>query len=59
MEAVEVVDVDVQTWLDNVALDWRHRDPADRTIVALAKRRGAPLVTADAAIRDFYADTVW
>lgn len=40
-------------------LDWHHRDPADRWITALAQDHGAPLVTSDRAIRDFYAQTVW
>ncbi len=57
--AIEVVPVDVPTWLANVDLDWSHGDPADRTIVALAKQRGLPLVTADRKIRDYYPDTIW
>lgn len=56
---VEIVPVDTETWLRNVALDWDHRDPADRTIVATADLRGCPLVTSDRRIRAFYARTVW
>lgn len=37
-----------------------HRDPADRLIVALARRLGAPLVTSDEKIRDYvHVSTIW
>jgi len=37
-----------------------HRDPADRIIVALSRRTGAALVTADKLIRDYpHVVTVW
>jgi PIN domain nuclease of toxin-antitoxin system len=37
-----------------------HRDPADRIIVALSRRTGAALVTADKLIRDYpHGVTVW
>jgi PIN domain nuclease of toxin-antitoxin system len=56
---VEIVPVDELLWLENVELDWDHRDPADRTVVALAARSGCPLVTSDRAIRARYAAAVW
>ncbi len=59
MEALEILPVDVQTWLDNVELPWDHRDPADRTIVALAARFKCPLITSDAKIADYYPETIW
>ena len=59
VEKVEVVAVDVEIWLANLALDWAHRDPADRTIVATAVRHEAALVTSDEAIRRFYGRAVW
>ncbi|OGO37006.1 MAG: hypothetical protein A2W35_08590 [Chloroflexi bacterium RBG_16_57_11] len=59
LEALEILSVDVQTWLDNLALPWEHRDPADRTIVALAARFGCPLITSDRLIAGFYPRTVW
>jgi PIN domain nuclease of toxin-antitoxin system len=59
LKAFEVLPVDIQTWLDNLALPWEHRDPADRTIVALAQRLDCPLVTSDSVIADFYPKTVW
>ncbi len=56
---VDIVAVDTELWLANLALDWSHRDPADRTIVALAASRGAALLTKDAAIRGFYPACIW
>ena len=56
---VSILAVDVETWLANVDLPWDHRDPADRTIVAVAQARSAPLVTCDKRIAAFYAKTLW
>ncbi len=37
-----------------------HRDPADRFIIALARRLRAPIVTADRLIRSYaHVETVW
>jgi PIN domain nuclease of toxin-antitoxin system len=35
------------------ALDWSHRDPFDRLLVAQAREHGIPLLTADQRILDF------
>jgi PIN domain nuclease of toxin-antitoxin system len=59
LHALEIRPVDVQTWLDNVALVWDHRDPADRTIVATAMRLNCPLLTSDRVIADYYPQAVW
>ena len=59
IDRVEVVPVDLAIWLQNLELDWTHRDPSDRTIVATATLLDCPLVTSDATIRTFYAKTVW
>ncbi|MGY1708290.1 type II toxin-antitoxin system VapC family toxin [Geodermatophilus sp. SYSU D00758] len=41
-------------------LQWDHRDPFDRVIVAQAVLESLPVVTGDAALRDFPAiRTVW
>lgn len=56
---VDVVPVSAEDWMASLELDWDHRDPADRVIVALALRSGADLVTADERIRGFYPRTVW
>jgi PIN domain nuclease of toxin-antitoxin system len=37
-----------------------HKDPADRMIIATARRRGVPLVTSDARIRAYpHVETIW
>jgi PIN domain nuclease of toxin-antitoxin system len=59
LESLEILPVDVQTWLDNLDLHWEHRDPANRTIVALALRFKCPLVTSDRIIAGYYPETVW
>lgn len=59
LEAVEILPVDLETWLANLDLPWEHRDPADRTIVATAQLRGCPLVTSDSTILAYYPDAVW
>ncbi len=58
-ERVEVLAVDEQLWIENIELDWEHRDPADRTIVATAHHFGCPLVTSDARILAFYRRSIW
>jgi PIN domain nuclease of toxin-antitoxin system len=58
--AVELVPVDTTVWLRSLALDWSHRDPADRVIVATALLKGVPLLTKDEAIRSFHGiETIW
>ena len=59
LEVLEILPVDVQTWLDNLELNWEHRDPADRTIVAVATRLACPLITSDRVIANFYQQTIW
>jgi PIN domain nuclease of toxin-antitoxin system len=56
---LEILAVNTQTWLDNVDLPWDHRDPADRTVVALAAQHDCPLITSDEIIAKFYAKTIW
>jgi PIN domain nuclease of toxin-antitoxin system len=45
--------------IENIELEWEHRDPADRTIVATARHFGCPLVTPDARILAFYPRAIW
>jgi len=51
--------VDVEIWLENVSLEWHHKDPADRTIVATARLLACPLVTSDQEIKTFYHQSIW
>lgn len=55
----ELQPVTVEIWMQNLALDWKHRDPADRTIVATAMLLEAPLIASDRVIQLFYPRTVW
>ena len=59
IDRLDILPVDVQTWIKNLELDWDHRDPADRTIVATASLHACPLVTSDSAIRAFYSQAIW
>ena len=56
---LRITPVDERVWLDNLALKWEHRDPADRTIVATAQRRTLPIVTKDRIIAEFYPKVIW
>lgn len=56
---IKLVAVDEYVWIENVALDWSHKDPADRTIVATARIQQCSLVTPDHAILDFYGKAIW
>ena len=59
VDKVQVLPVTETTWLKNLELDWDHKDPADRTIVATAIMLGCPLVTSDARVRSFYGAAIW
>lgn len=59
VEGMEIVPVDERIWLKNLELDWDHKDPADRTIVATAMLLSSSLVTSDRMIKQFYAETIW
>ncbi len=54
-----ILPVDTTIWLKNLKLDWDHRDPADRTIVASASYKKAHLITKDQTIRQFYKKSIW
>jgi PIN domain nuclease of toxin-antitoxin system len=57
---VELVPVDTTTWLRTLSLDWAHRDPADRVIVATAQMKRVPVLTKDRTLHDFAGvECVW
>ena len=58
LRLIEVA-IDRDLFLQAVALDWGHRDPADRVIVALAEREQLPIVTCDDTIRQRYDRCCW
>ena len=57
--SVEMIPVDEDIWIKNLSLDWPHRDPVDRTVVATAMLRKIPIVTKDRLIKDFYPEVIW
>jgi PIN domain nuclease of toxin-antitoxin system len=59
LDKLEILPVDVRTWLENLDLKWEHRDPADRTVVATARLLGCPLIASDKRIASFFEETVW
>lgn len=59
LERVTIEAVTLAVWLENLTLDWAHRDPADRTIVATAVLAGCPLISSDQIIREFYSQAIW
>ncbi len=57
---VELVPITPAIAIAAAELEWDHRDPADRLIVACALKSNARLATKDQSIRDFDGvDTVW
>jgi PIN domain nuclease of toxin-antitoxin system len=61
IEAVRFMPVDVEIGLKSVALPGEfHKDPADRMIVATARKLAVPLVTRDEKIRAYkHVKTIW
>lgn len=58
-DVVRIVPVDEDILVKSVNLEWSHRDPVDRIMVALAIDNGCSIITKDLEIREFYAQTVW
>jgi PIN domain nuclease of toxin-antitoxin system len=56
---IRIVPIDKDIWLESVKLEWEHRDPADRVVVAVAKRSQAAIITADQKIASFYSLVIW
>jgi PIN domain nuclease of toxin-antitoxin system len=56
-DQVEIVAPDHWIISDALDLEWNHRNPVDRMIVALAKKRDEEIVTADTVISRFYHRT--
>jgi PIN domain nuclease of toxin-antitoxin system len=58
-DVISIIPIDENLWLKSVALEWGHKDPADRIIVALAKQYNASIITKDQKIREFYPSVIW
>lgn len=56
---LEIVSVDEDIWVKSISLDWSHKDPADRTIVATATLRDIPIISKDTIIKNFYPNVIW
>ena len=59
IENFEIISVNSAIWIESALLDWDHRDPVDRIIVATAKLHGMSVVTKDREITSFYNDVDW
>jgi PIN domain nuclease of toxin-antitoxin system len=59
VESLTIEPVHHNTFIKSVGLSWEPRDPVDRTIVALATKLHATLVTKDKIIRQFYKKAIW
>ena len=58
-EVVKISAVDEDVFVTSVNLEWSHRDPVDRIMVALAVYKNCPIITRDKEIRKFYDNTIW
>ncbi|MBF0492157.1 MAG: type II toxin-antitoxin system VapC family toxin [Deltaproteobacteria bacterium] len=58
-EEAKIINISVQEWFDAIHLDWKHKDPVDRLIVAYAKRQDVPIVTSDKLIKKYYKNVLW
>ncbi|WP_333435694.1 PIN domain-containing protein [Microcoleus sp. D2_18a_D3] len=58
-KVIRIVPIDEDIWLESVKLEWEHRSPADRVVVAVAKRSQAAIITADQKIASFYSLVIW
>ncbi len=58
-DVVRIMSVDEDILVKSVNLQWSHRDPVDRIMVALAMRNDCSIITKDLKIREFYARTIW
>ena len=56
---VRIIPIDEEIWLESVKLEWEHRDPVDRVVVAVAKVNQAAIITADKKIASFYSLVIW
>ncbi|WP_335147531.1 type II toxin-antitoxin system VapC family toxin [Nostoc sp.] len=56
---VQIVPIDENIWMESVNLEWGHRDPVDRVVVALARSNQAAIITTDKEIANFYSEVIW
>ncbi len=56
---VQIIPIDENIWMESVNLEWDHRDPVDRVVVALARSNQAAIITSDKEIANFYSEVIW
>ncbi|MEH2305651.1 type II toxin-antitoxin system VapC family toxin [Nostoc sp.] len=56
---VQIVSIDENIWMESANLEWGHRDPVDRVVVALARSNQAAIITSDQEIAKFYPEVIW
>ncbi len=56
---IRFIPLDEDIIIKSLNLDWEHKDPADRFIVATAMQFEVPLITSDKIIKTYYSKTVW
>lgn len=54
----DIVAVDHRMWARSVIMNWDHKDPADRLIVALAQDLNATIISEDDEIKGYYKRVV-
>lgn len=56
---VSIVDISPELWHKSISLEWDHKDPADRIMVAYAKESNLRIVSSDKLIKKYYPKTIW
>ncbi|MBS0616571.1 MAG: type II toxin-antitoxin system VapC family toxin [Spirochaetes bacterium] len=56
---ISILPVDEWAFMDAAMMEFPHRDPVDRILIATAKRRKLKLVSCDPQIKKAYKKTVW
>lgn len=58
-EEFEIIETAPEQWIRAAELDWIHKDPIDRLLVALADELACPIVTKDASIQAYHKNWIW
>jgi|SRR5436305_4154712 len=56
---IEILPIGLKHLVTLTELPFHHRDPFDRLIIAQARTEGIPVVSSDAAFRDYQVQIVW
>ena len=54
-----ILETTPEIWIQSAEMEWDHRDPIDRLLVATAETHDVPLVTCDKIIGRYYKSCVW